>query len=204
LPSYIDPNQFADAFIDLTELAKEPPDKIKSAIDVNIKDPQLNRMLKGMVDRTAGDIGKIRGELAGWFDSAMDRVSGVYKRKTQVWAFVIALALVAAFNVSAISVGNALWQRPMLARAIGPDPRLTPVAAVHRLQELDLPIGWTSAKLSDSLGWSGLELLLGWMITAMATLFGAPFWFDALERIVRLKGSGPSPAEKRSDAGAAA
>jgi hypothetical protein len=45
---------------------------------------------------------------------------------------------------------------------------------------------------------------VGWLITAVATLFGAPFWFDALERVVRLKGSGPSPAEKRAHMGAAA
>ncbi|HZK89300.1 MAG TPA: hypothetical protein VFC56_04055 [Stellaceae bacterium] len=38
----------------------------------------------------------------------------------------------------------------------------------------------------------------GWLITAFATLFGAPFWFDALQQLVRLKGSGPSPAEKKA------
>jgi hypothetical protein len=38
--------------------------------------------------------------------------------------------------------------------------------------------------------------LLGWLITAFAALFGAPFWFDTLQSLVRLKGSGPSPEEK--------
>jgi hypothetical protein len=42
----------------------------------------------------------------------------------------------------------------------------------------------------------------GWLITAFATVFGAPFWFDALQQIVRLKGSGPSPAEKGTNAAA--
>jgi hypothetical protein len=50
----------------------------------------------------------------------------------------------------------------------------------------------------------GLEILAGWFLTAVATLFGAPFWFDMLQQFVRLKGSGPSPAEKQSGAGAAA
>jgi hypothetical protein len=48
-----------------------------------------------------------------------------------------------------------------------------------------------------------LEVALGWLITAFATLFGAPFWFDTLQRIVRLKGSGPSPAEKQAGTAAA-
>jgi len=45
--------------------------------------------------------------------------------------------------------------------------------------------------------------LLGWIITAAAALFGAPFWFDTLQSIIRLKGSGPSPAEKASGRAAA-
>jgi len=45
---------------------------------------------------------------------------------------------------------------------------------------------------------------LGWLVTAVATLFGAPFWFDALQKITRLKGSGPSPAEKKENVAAAA
>jgi len=35
--------------------------------------------------------------------------------------------------------------------------------------------------------------LLGGLVTAAATLFGAPFWFDALEKLGRVKGTGPSP-----------
>jgi hypothetical protein len=46
--------------------------------------------------------------------------------------------------------------------------------------------------------------VLGWVITALATLFGAPFWFDTLQQIIRLKGSGPSPVEKILNKGAAA
>jgi hypothetical protein len=41
--------------------------------------------------------------------------------------------------------------------------------------------------------------LLGWLITAVAALFGAPFWFDALQSIIRLKGAGPSPDEKATN-----
>jgi hypothetical protein len=78
------------------------------------------------------------------------------------------------------------------------------VDALQKLQELDVPIGWTQTKVYKLATLSGLETVTGWLITAVATLFGAPFWFDALERVVRLKGSGPSPAEKRSGMAAAA
>jgi len=39
--------------------------------------------------------------------------------------------------------------------------------------------------------------VLGWLVAAIATLFGAPFWFDALQRARRRTSSGPSPAEKK-------
>jgi len=202
-PAYIEPKQFADAFLDIAKITQDSPDKIKSTIDDNVPDKQLNRFLKGVVDRTAGDLGKMRDEIAAWFDNGMDRVGGVYKRKTQVWSFVIALIIAAALNVSSIIVGKALWLQPMLVRTIAPAADLKPVDALAMLEGLGYPIGWNDAVLKNLGGWTGFDMLAGWLLTAAATLFGAPFWFDMLEQFVRLKGSGPSPAEKCTDSGAA-
>jgi hypothetical protein len=204
LPSYIDPKQFAEALIDVIRITNDSPDKIKSTIDANIADSQINSLLRGIVDRTAGDLGKMRGEIAGWFDNGMDRISGVYKRKTQLWSFAIALTFAGILNVSSFEVGKTLWQQPMLARTIAPRADVNLAQALKQLECLDVPIGWTAARFKNLWSLGGLETLLGWLITAVATLFGAPFWFDALEQIIRLKGSGPSPAEKRSGTGAAA
>jgi hypothetical protein len=33
-------------------------------------------------------------------------------------------------------------------------------------------------------------MLMGWLIAAGAALFGAPFWFDVLQRFVQLRGTG--------------
>lgn len=205
LPTYIDPNHFADALIDVVGITKDvPPADIKSAIQKNVSDPQLQSLLKGVVDRAAGDLTEIRNQIGSWFDSSMDRVGGAYKRKTQVWSFFIALILAAGLNVSSVDVGRALWLQPLFARTIAPSSELSPVDALQKLQELAVPIGWTQPKVHALATLNGLETVIGWLITAVATLFGAPFWFDALERVVRLKGSGPSPAEKRSGMAAAA
>jgi len=206
LPAYIEPTHFADALIDVVGITKDAPAaNIKSAIQQSVSDPQLRSLLKGVVHRAAGDVTQIRNQIGNWFDSSMDRVGGAYKRKTQVWSFFIALILAAGLNVSSVDVGKALWLQPLLARTIAPTtPQLGPVEALQKLQELEVPIGWTQAKVQNLATWNGLATVMGWLITAVATLFGAPFWFDALERVVRLKGSGPSPAEKRADMGAAA
>ncbi len=201
-PAYMDPRLFADALVDVAKITQDSPDKIKLAIDTNVKDEQLNSLLKGFVNQTAGDLGKMRDEIAAWFDNSMDRVGGVYKRKTQLWSFAIALIVAAALNVSAVGVGEALWLRPMLARTIGPATGLNPAGALALLETLGFPIGWSDEAFKNLQTWNGLEMLAGWLTTATATLFGAPFWFDMLEEFVRLKGSGPSPAEKRTGAGA--
>ncbi|MGQ9832607.1 MAG: hypothetical protein ACUVRJ_02215 [Candidatus Villigracilaceae bacterium] len=43
-------------------------------------------------------------------------------------------------------------------------------------------------------GWLGLKIV-GFFISALATVQGAPFWFDILKKLVNVRGSGLNPAE---------
>jgi len=78
------------------------------------------------------------------------------------------------------------------------------------LRRLDttLPVGWPYGiwhNQNGKLDLSGFGIaLVGWLITAMSTLFGAPFWFDLLQTVISLKGAGPSPKEKVDRTGASA
>jgi hypothetical protein len=52
-----------------------------------------------------------------------------------------------------------------------------------------------------------LLVLVGWLLTAVAVSFGAPFWFDALSKLGSLRTAGRRPGENRpydADAGEAA
>ncbi|HUN56627.1 MAG TPA: hypothetical protein VMU41_00810 [Candidatus Binataceae bacterium] len=220
LPAYINSNQFAAAMVDILKLAGGDAAAMKAAITTNIviqADPQLKMLLEGIVDRTGGKLQEVQKELAGWFDNAMDRVGGDYKRRTQFWSLIIAMVMAILLNVSAINIGQTLWIRPMIAKAIAPEVGLlkelgsdkNPADQFDALAKLGIPVGWTTndfvqlfpryrAYYSPGRPNFGIcfNLFAGWLITAVAALFGAPFWFDALQQIVRLKGSGPSPAEK--------
>jgi hypothetical protein len=223
-PAYIDPAHFADALIELSNIAGipranttpgapgAPPNvnvdqivkQMTAAIDATSFDPQIKQVLKGIVDRTSGDLDKIRTQVASWFDNAMDRVGGAYKRMTQLVTFLIAFGVAGALNIDTIQVTEALWARPLLAKGV--DAKYPNVAsAVTDLDKLGLPIGWSSAPAASSQGaMPRLVSVLGWLITAIATVFGAPFWYDILQTVVRIKGAGPSPQEKKTGSAAAA
>lgn len=203
MPSYIDSGEFADALLQITNMASAAPTEIESAIR-QIRDEQLRQLFQGIYDRTEGKVVQMRSEIAAWFDNGMDRIGGVYKRQTQLWSFIIGVSIAAAWNVDTIALSRALWQQPMLARTIASTDNPISRDAVLKLAQLQLPIGWTCERLHQLATPAGIETMAGWLITAFATLFGAPFWFDTLQQFVRLKGSGPSPLEKQNKTGAAA
>jgi hypothetical protein len=45
------------------------------------------------------------------------------------------------------------------------------------------------------LGWLVKNRLLGWILSALAISLGAPFWFDLLNRFMRVRNTGVSPQE---------
>jgi hypothetical protein len=98
-----------------------------------------------------------------WFDDAMDRTSGWYKRSTQLWLGLVGFALACALNVDTLTVGTALWRDPTLRQnavehaqkyqlaSAGDDTPFSTVEEVSQAirelnvqlsQELQLPIGW--------------------------------------------------------------
>jgi hypothetical protein len=231
--------------------AQAAPDPIvaaTAAIDASlsaIQNDQIRNFLKGVVARAGGDLETAEKQVADWFDSSMDRLSGTFKRKTQFWTFWIALACAALINIDAIHIGRQIWAHPELAHNINMSDlgKLDPANEAAEIDQVatwlgdDFPAGWPGApfhvvdagsapvkaaaqtqttaapdtpaietKRATRLMRPGEfgAALLGWLITAFAALFGAPFWFDTLQSVVRLKGAGPSPQEKKDGSAAAA
>lgn len=235
-PAYIDPQQFAQALMDIVGLSSVPSGasslpEMLARVNVRVPtcsaalaraagadkpiaaapsfpDDQLNQLLTGIVHRAQGDITRIRNDVAAWFDAAMDRVSGSYKRRAQLMSFLFALLFAGLFNFDCIHLALRLWQQPVLARSLVIGDGTTAESLIEQADRY-LPVGWSAgqaiwpqASRGDPLTWLPVTsaqwlMLLGWLITGFAALFGAPFWFDTLQKIARLRGSGPSPVEKR-------
>jgi hypothetical protein len=81
-----------------------------------------NEKLKGallpLVDAAAGNVAVARANIEDWFDSAMDRVSGWYKRRVQIFILWIALAVTVATNADTITIANSLSRDVSMRNAL--------------------------------------------------------------------------------------
>jgi hypothetical protein len=143
----------------------------------------------------------------------MDRVSGSYKRWAKRWVIPIAITVAFAFNIDTLSVSRSLYTdsgvRAAVLAAASSDELCRPVAGgqptpsdcvpdkIEDLEQLQLPVGWTDSRwqqATSSVSAFSLKLI-GLLLTAAAAALGAPFWFDALNRIGSLRNVGRRPSE---------
>ena len=52
-------------------------------------------------------------------------------------------------------------------------------------------LGWQRDPFAD--GYTAARSLVGWLLTALALSLGAPFWFDLLSKVIRIRGAGVKP-----------
>jgi hypothetical protein len=114
-PSYIASDNFAHALLNSLDPSKPLPvfsDVQQSVLlmpDCNIRD-----VLLAQIVAANGDLDKLRNGVATWYDSAMDRVSGLYKRDMKFISVIVGILLAIAFNADSVNVTRALWQDPKL------------------------------------------------------------------------------------------
>jgi hypothetical protein len=175
-------------------------------------DPLRDALLR-LIDAAGNDIDQARANIEGWFNSAMDRVSGWYKRWSQGLIFAMGLVLVAALNVDTLDVGHGLARDPALRQTLiaagqevikaqaneakdAPQQRL--LEQYGKLEKLGLPIGWD---WNDPVRWPGRDpwrwavKVIGLLMTVLAISLGAPFWFDVLNKFMVVR-STVKPQEK--------
>jgi hypothetical protein len=137
----------------------------------------------------------------------MDRVSGWYKRRTQLVICALSLVVTIGLNVNTVSIADRLMSDDGIRAALVQSATTDTVKkgesvsqVAGQIQSLGLPIGWNKkpgdpAQVSFSTHWG--RALGGWLITFLALSLGAPFWFDALGKIAGLRATGP-PAKPAS------
>jgi hypothetical protein len=221
--SYIPSRNFAAALIDLAthgvELdAATTPHKL--TLDglrqgaAKLENMYVRRAVVAAIDAGQDDLAAVREHLEAWYDAAMDRVSGWYKRTSQVIIAVIAVAIVGALNLDAIAIADSLYRDPAVraaavaeAEQIKPDD-LGAKTSLTKLDTLHLPVGWqaavtnshSDANSTTALAYSIMMKCLGLLLTAFAATLGAPFWFDVLNKVMVIRAT-VKPREKSREEG---
>lgn len=187
LPSYIPSKSFTVALIDSIGATQRDLPSIGRAIG-SIDDKQLKTALHTLLLRAEGDVDRFEASVADWFDHAMDRVSGAYKRRAQLFTFLFGLLVAVLLNVDATHMASVLWKQPVVQ---APNTLAVPTDAAAAILEMQqLPVGW---KPEDDVRPNWSYRIVGWLFTAFAAVFGAPFWFDLLQRFTQLRSTGPKP-----------
>jgi hypothetical protein len=177
-----------------------------------IESPRTVEALLALFKAAGWDPIAFRGAAERWYDDQMERVSGWYRRRIQWWIALWAIVIAFTLNADTLRIANVLWTQPSVRSALvnqanaavagtnGPTGPTGVQNSVNELRRLPVPLGWHfTKKASDSRSfpfWGPYELvakLIGLLLTAVALSLGAPFWFDALSKIARLRNGGAPP-----------
>jgi len=206
-PSYIATEIFSAV---LLNFAPPATTYAKRALDDIVKDipsAELRKKVTTLQQEAGNDPDQLRARIERWYDDAMERVSGWYKRRVQLVLAVIGLTVAIMLNADTLQIVRTLWSDKTIRAAVvaeagrtqaRPPAQLKDVAnEVQKINALNVPLGWKLQKGDPrdlphraSL-WAAK--VIGILLTTLALMLGAPFWFDLLSKLVRVRGSGAPP-----------
>jgi hypothetical protein len=224
LPAYLPSRLFATVVIDNLTKNRSGSATFQDLENglASLPDGDVKQALLALMQRAGDDLESAQQAIEGWFEDAMDRVSGWYKRRTQIWTVAVAIAITVLANADTIHIAKRLWQDPVLRGAIveeaksraqkprptisveypNPDDPTNPTVSANEGDRvspeeralLGQVLGWQGS-LRDNNPWDWFERILGWILTVLAISLGAPFWFDLLNKFVNIRSTGKAPDE---------
>jgi hypothetical protein len=229
-PAYIASDLFARALLDILSISpaastsSSPPPVSSGVVTPTtsapvptlqetlaaLPDSELKEALLALARDVGNDVVAFRLNVEAWYNHAMDRVSGWYKRKVQVILIILGLLLSALLNVDTIVIGDALLENTAMREALvavaeetasqplppsGDDPSARVAEVRQQIETLQLPIGWAGVTRPQGIA-EWFQKVAGILVTGVAVSLGAPFWFDVLSKLVNVRASGEKPKER--------
>jgi len=261
--SYIDAKNFASALLEKITYDPANPKSIAKNIDefiealdkTTVLSTEFQRVLltyaneakdsyRALSEKTVSEIELFRRKVENWYDSSMDRLTDVLKKRySRPATFFVAVVITSLLNADSISIAKYLYSNPeartkIAMQAVG---SASDSALIKKVQQLKIgaadtsatgkmsleeikdeitqkitdiekakqgledviPLTWKASELKDANGrFSGLLLfskITGLLVTVLAIMMGAPFWFDVLNKVSNLRSSGAKPALSSSE-----
>jgi len=216
-------------------------------------DRETLQILQMHLRNSVYDLEQFVRKIENWYDDSMNRVSGWYKRQTQLILFILGFFVAILFNVDTIEIAGKLSTDKnardklveLASQAVEKykdDPRVKKIVTANGTEIIDnsganfknnnevfkeyqakvdsvktllqgdisktneiLASGWSNyggkksytGRISYILTstFTSPKKILGFMILAFAVSLGSPFWFDLLNKLVKLRGSGKKEEE---------
>lgn len=192
---------------------------LRSAVSLS-ENATVKRALLPLIDAAGNDALRARQNIEDWFNGSMDRVSGWYKRRTQIIIGSVALLVALLMNVDTVSIARYLSTSQTARSVIVARLNESTKVEAPTTYQLTDPIGWLERQGGVPVGWlfdpepgqtlqdyardwrrppitfgGWLLKLAGIAFTAFAITLGAPFWFDVLNKFMVIR-STVKPQEK--------
>jgi hypothetical protein len=224
-PSYIPSRSFAlallDAFAPANNNSVRTVEELRKGLG-SLPDGQLKQALSSLLEESDANTEEFKRNVEIWFNNAMDRVSGWYKRRTQLILLAIAVITARGLTVDSVRIARTLARDSVLRASLvaqaeqfgrAPSPPNTSgtngatglqavqeqaanlVRQVGTVAGMGVPLSWSREMRTDD-GLGIAAHVAGWVLSALAISLGAPFWFDLLNKFMTIRGAGKAPEEK--------
>jgi len=183
--------------------------------------------IQSMLDDANNDLVKFKILLENWYNDTMDRASGWFKQSTQAILIVVGFILAISFDVDTIAIvrklSNDTEARDQLVQMAvsfsennaGLMESIRDSDKIQSVQMLDKrleSLGAISKTLNDDIKRSRNIIapdsikssFWGYLLTVLALSLGAPFWFDLLNKLVKLRTSTSALGKPEGESGSTA
>jgi len=218
-PSYLRSTFFSRVLGDILQ-SSDPENPTPLALDLGTLATKIEEavglpggvkeMLAEYARRADQKVDAFQTQVEEWYDAVMERVEGWYTRSTRFIAFVIGFLIAASMNIDIISLTTSLSVDPdvrsefvTLAKAyeageLGEEETSEARALLAELVNQTPAIGWTESAKAELAVWRAdgdakqpmQRRFLSWFLVALAATLGAPFWFDLLSKLMRVRSAG--------------
>jgi hypothetical protein len=175
----------------------------------------LSQRAQTKIEDVKDELDKLQDEVAQWFNSSMERASGVYKRNARLVALLIGTIVAIAINADTLHIVQRLANDQPLRDAISQSSDAFAarsenlealIPEIERVgSQIPLPIGWGEANRNNQ--WSAIapwnnrfgiwgarfRYVLGWLISGVAISMGASFWYGLLGKVIDIRNVGKKP-----------
>ena len=206
-PSYLPGSVFTQVLVDLlTPTAGDTVSMgdLRTALRGLDQQPAVREALNAFAKAAGDNVKEFTTSVERWFDTQMERVSGSYKRWAKRWVLVVATVVVLAGGIDSIAIARSLYADDAIRGTVsqtvpdelcpaGTDADVCAEKAKDFFTANGLPLGWSAPDPADGV-WGIPLKILGLLLSVGAAGLGAPFWYQALNRIGSLRNTGARPA----------